>query len=323
MQSETPIYSVVVPTRNNAHTLKRTIDSVLAQTLDDFELIIVENGSTDETPALVQSLAARDSRITTILDGPIGAGPARNAGIEVARGEWIAFLDADDTWSPDFLERMSRVTKKHPGHALYACNGRISYRRLNASVTWGLRHKLPHRLDATTMAWMSVLPGQVILRTDAVREVGGYEYRRGEETDLWLRILIGHSGYWVPYSLYQNYQDPTGTSRQRGYRQAVGQSLGDSLVAHADEVPDAAGQARLLKRAQRWYAFSEAAEKRERLEGRMAVRDYSGARRTYLSIHNAYQSRWRYILGLPLMMLSPRLFARYTGAGYVQPVPEP
>jgi len=193
-----PMFSVIVPTRDNENTLQRTVDSILSQTLDDFELIIVENGSSDATPALARELERRHDRVRTVLDGPLGAGPARNAGIDIARSEWLCFIDADDTWDPGFLERMKRLTEERPGHALYACNGRISYRRFDASVTSGVRHMFPHALDAPTTAWMSVLPGQVVLRADIVRRLGGFEHRRGEETDLWLRVLLKHSGYWIP-----------------------------------------------------------------------------------------------------------------------------
>jgi glycosyltransferase involved in cell wall biosynthesis len=92
---------VIIPTYNRAHCISDAIDSVLAQSFRDFELIVVDDGSTDETPDIV---GAYGDRIKLIRQKNGGASAARNAGIRVARGEWIAFLDSDDIWEPDKLK---------------------------------------------------------------------------------------------------------------------------------------------------------------------------------------------------------------------------
>ncbi len=97
-----PAFSVIIPAYNRAHTLRRAIDSVLAQTFEDFELIIVDDGSTDGTRALVE--AVDDPRIRYFYQENTGVSSARNVGAGAARGEFLTFLDSDDTAMPEWLE---------------------------------------------------------------------------------------------------------------------------------------------------------------------------------------------------------------------------
>jgi len=98
-----PLVSVVVPSHNRARLLRRTLRSILAQHLTDLEVVLVDDGSTDETPQITNGA---DPRIVVIRNQePGGVSAARNRGIAAARGEWIAFCDDDDLWSPDKLSR--------------------------------------------------------------------------------------------------------------------------------------------------------------------------------------------------------------------------
>ena len=100
-----PLVSVVIPVFNAADTLAGTVASVQAQSLTDWEALLIEDGSTDESPAICARLAAADPRLRLLrTGGQAGAGPARNAGIAAARGRFIAFLDADDQWHPRKLD---------------------------------------------------------------------------------------------------------------------------------------------------------------------------------------------------------------------------
>ncbi len=101
--SSAPLFTVVVPCFNSEATLKGTLEGVLAQTLGDFEIIVVDDGSTDGSLAAARALAGRDSRIAVLAQPNSGASAARNRGILAARGEFIALLDADDLWTPGFL----------------------------------------------------------------------------------------------------------------------------------------------------------------------------------------------------------------------------
>src|SRR5690242_2033878 len=97
-----PRFSVVVPTYNRAATLPRAIDSVLAQSVDDFELIVVDDGSTDDTDAVLEHFG---DRVRVVVQANAGVSAARNAGAAISQAEWLVFLDSDDELVADALEK--------------------------------------------------------------------------------------------------------------------------------------------------------------------------------------------------------------------------
>src|SRR5262245_59433756 len=108
-----PLVSVVIPTRNRAHLLGRALRSALAQTLTDFEVVVVDDASSDDPGRAVEELG--DPRIRLLrLSERGGAGRARNAGIQAARGEFVAFLDSDDEYLPAMLERQIARLRQSP-----------------------------------------------------------------------------------------------------------------------------------------------------------------------------------------------------------------
>jgi len=108
-----PKTSIIIPTFNRAHTIMVAINSVLAQTDWDLELIIVDDGSTDDTKQVVNSI--EDERIVYLFQDNAGVAAARNRGLAVARGEWIAYLDSDNELYPDYLATMHKCLSAHPG----------------------------------------------------------------------------------------------------------------------------------------------------------------------------------------------------------------
>ena len=98
--------SVIMPARNAAETLSKTLDSLATQTWTDWEALIIDDGSTDGTRAIAEARAADDPRLRILAGPQRGAGAARNAGLALAKGEWVLFLDADDTITPDMMARM-------------------------------------------------------------------------------------------------------------------------------------------------------------------------------------------------------------------------
>lgn len=115
MPNSLPAVSVVVPIYKVERYLGDCVDSILEQTLKSLEIILVDDGSPDGSPAMCDAYAARDSRVRVIHQENQGAGPARNAGLATARGKYIIFLDADDIYHPQMLERM--VTRAERYHA--------------------------------------------------------------------------------------------------------------------------------------------------------------------------------------------------------------
>ncbi|MEH6388839.1 MAG: glycosyltransferase family 2 protein [Pseudomonas profundi] len=120
------VFSVVMPVYNGSETLEESVSSVLNQTFDDFELIIVNDCSTDGTSDIVARLASRDGRIVNIkLSENEGVAHARNRAIELAVGRYICFLDADDTWLPEKLEKQLEAFS---GGALVVCSSYFRFR---------------------------------------------------------------------------------------------------------------------------------------------------------------------------------------------------
>ena len=119
--SVNPLFTVVIPTYNQADYLKEAVDSILAQSFTEFEIVVVNNHSTDNTREVIDSF--NDPRITAIdfsNEGVIGAG--RNVGIQAANGDYVCFLDSDDTWYPEKLAEVSQVIKEDPEIGLVCHN---------------------------------------------------------------------------------------------------------------------------------------------------------------------------------------------------------
>jgi len=110
-----PTVSVIIPTYNRADTLPRALNSVLAQTFTDWELVVVDDGSTDATPLLLEEYAKKlGDKLICVRQSNQGCSAARNRGIDASRGEWIAFLDSDDEFLPHKLERQMRLVAVCP-----------------------------------------------------------------------------------------------------------------------------------------------------------------------------------------------------------------
>src|SRR5579859_7287264 len=116
------VVSVIIPAFNAATNIRQTLDSVRAQTHQAFEVIVVDDGSTDNTCAVVEEFVRQDSRFRLICQANRGVGDARNAGIREARGKYIAPLDADDFWYPEKLEKqVARLVQGGPEIGLVYC----------------------------------------------------------------------------------------------------------------------------------------------------------------------------------------------------------
>ena len=107
-----PIVSVIIPCYNAQDNLAQCIDSILGQTLEQIQIICVDDGSADATLEILQDYQARDPRVLVIRQQNAGAGAARNRGLEQATGEYLSFLDADDFFEPDMLEKAVTAAEK-------------------------------------------------------------------------------------------------------------------------------------------------------------------------------------------------------------------
>jgi glycosyltransferase involved in cell wall biosynthesis len=191
--------SVVIPTYNHSHFLREALDSALGQTLAPHEVIVVDDGSTDETPEI---LASYGERIRVVRQENRGLASARNAGAERVRGDSIAFLDSDDVWMPTKLERQLARLRDEPELGLVHCavenidaSGRAVGRRLDGLEGWVAEEMLLFRRGV-------ILGGGsgFVVRRRAFEAEGGFDTRMGTSADwdLQYRIAARHRVGFVP-----------------------------------------------------------------------------------------------------------------------------
>lgn len=182
--------SVVIPLYNKEKVINRTIDSVLSQTHNNFEVIVVNDGSTDEGPALVRKI--QDSRVRLINQENAGVSAARNRGIREAKSELIAFLDADDEWLPDFLETVLGLAFRFPEAGAYSTGYIILKDRQKSRrdiKIKGEHEKCGCYFDLFNKAG-GVCSSSIAVRRRVFDEVGTFRegYRLAEDLDMWFRI---------------------------------------------------------------------------------------------------------------------------------------
>ncbi|MCX6917267.1 MAG: glycosyltransferase family A protein [Verrucomicrobia bacterium] len=193
--------SVVIPLYNKARHIRRAVDSVLAQAYQDFELIVVDDGSTDAGGDVVREMT--DLRIRLITQENAGEGAARNRGIKEAACDLVAFLDADDEWLPCFLETVMRLHTRHPDAGMYA----TAYRCTQGLVTWrpgftdcvaSLDGGLLNDYFRAAMGPQPVQPSAVMIPKHVFEDVGGFPVgvRLGGDLHTWARIALRYRVAW-------------------------------------------------------------------------------------------------------------------------------
>ncbi len=246
--SEAPRITGVIPVRDRAALVGRAIDSVLAQEGPSFELIVVDDGSTDATPAV---LSGYGERIVAVRQDPTGRSAARNAGIERARGEWIAFLDSDDAWLPGKLARQLAYHEAHPEVAMSA------HGLEKAHADGRIEQAPPDPLDEDSYLSLAdhfaFVPSAVMVRTDAAREVGGFDahFDGTEDLDFALKVAARHPIAVIPDCLtrYHLHDAQTGRRRLAGGNARV-------LRAHLERQTDPARRARMRRKLARYLVSS-------------------------------------------------------------------
>jgi glycosyltransferase involved in cell wall biosynthesis len=218
-----PRVSVVMPVLNGAQTVVGAIRSVLDQSFQDFELIVVNDGSTDQTASILAELAATDQRLQVIThDANQGLVASLNQGIELASGQLIARLDSDDLAYPHRFGEQVSAFDRDPELVLCA----TGYERINPAgeVVAQARPPLTHAaFAAALLGGNCVCHSSVMFQRSAARAVGGYrsEWFPVEDYDLWLRLIgVGH--YIGLPTIHVGYLvNPLGVSSQNGTQQLL------------------------------------------------------------------------------------------------------
>jgi glycosyltransferase involved in cell wall biosynthesis len=195
MTPSNPAVSVLVPVFNKAPYLRRSIDSVLAQTFDDFEIVFVDDGSTDGSADVIRSYA--DPRLRLVQQANAGAGAARNRALSEARAPLVALLDADDLWEPGFLATMTALASEYPQAGLLCApygfvepgGARVLPRRVGVPR----RGILPSYFRSVAIGDQVATATSVCAPRAVFEALGGFPTEPlGEDQDLWARIAIHH-----------------------------------------------------------------------------------------------------------------------------------
>jgi len=191
-----PLVTIVIPTYNRAALLRETLDSVSAQTFRDYEIVVVDDGSTDHT---AQMIARRAEPIRYFRQRNEGASSARNHGLREARGSLVAFLDSDDLWLPEYLQACVELLSRRDEVAMvycdFTCIGQTG-QPVNGHRKFQHDGDVIERLFASTFVHTSC----VTARRSVVLDAGGFDESlpTNEDYDLWLRLALQHPFGLVP-----------------------------------------------------------------------------------------------------------------------------
>lgn len=196
--------SIVIPLYNKERSIGKTIRTVLNQSCQDYEVVIVNDGSTDGSVEVVKSFS--DSRIRLVNQPNAGVSAARNRGVEESRGEIIAFLDADDEWDVDYLCVMSDLVKAYPHCGVFASN--YKFRQPDGSQKSTIINRLPfsghtgeltNYFEVASCSHPPLWTSAVMVRKSAIKSVGGFPVgiKSGEDLLTWARLA---ARYRIAYS---------------------------------------------------------------------------------------------------------------------------
>ena len=229
----TPTITAIIPAFNAQHTLQRTVASILAQTWSNFEVIIVDDGSEDDTLQIAQSIT--DQRVRVISQTNSGPGAARNAGLQQAHGRWVAFLDSDDTWVPDFFEHALTSLAEYPDVLFYfgttqdaSPANKISPNDVNRTELFEVNKQATGK-RLRKQVEMSLC--MMLADREAVLSLGGYYDKNhctyGEDSYLCFLVFWLHPVLRTTKVVHTYYQADTGLSQSRHHHVQVRPMVAD------------------------------------------------------------------------------------------------
>lgn len=188
--------SIVIPLYNKQHSVYSALQSVFRQTFDDYELIVIDDGSTDASAQIVRDNFS-DSRLRIISQQNAGVSAARNRGVAEAKGEYVAFLDADDEWKPDYLATQMVLAEKYPHCTVFAVN--YEFRNEKGEISPTIIRKLPfsgadgvltNYFEVAACSHPPLWTSAVIVHKEAIQSIGGFPIgiKSGEDLLTWARL---------------------------------------------------------------------------------------------------------------------------------------
>lgn len=256
-----PLFSIAIPAYNAAATIGDTIESVLAQECDDWEIAITDDGSTDETRAICDAFAARDARISVESQPNAGTGAALNAAIARSHGAYIVQLGADDVLESEYAATMSAFIHCNPGFDIYASN---AYRELPDGER-EIYHTEPRFTQVFSLTLDDLLDANLIYGTAAFRReifdhLGGFRPEfHSEDYDFWLRAMMAGATHIYNPQVLATYRVTPGQKTESGalMRREDIRILRDALASGLLDAEQAAHAERSIARLEHNAAFRE------------------------------------------------------------------
>lgn len=229
---------MIVPAYNASKTVGRAVNSVLAQTFSDLELIVINDGSTDSTAEVVRSRRDERARCITIVNG--GVAGARNRGLDLASGDFIAFLDADDAWRPEKLERQLDLIGQRPTAGLCFTSAELvdgGLRRIREEVAFSFTDFTEALLKNGNVVTGSA--SSTIVRRSVLERVGGFDPQLSQcaDWDLWLRLSLATEFVVINEPLVQIRKGPGTMSSDPGLLERDTFALLDKFFTSPASVP--------------------------------------------------------------------------------------
>jgi glycosyltransferase involved in cell wall biosynthesis len=222
-----PRVSIIMPVRNGETYLREALDSMLAQTFADFELIVLDDGSTDATPRIVEEYSDRDPRVVLERRPARGLTSALNELVLLARGDVLVRMDHDDVALPDRIER--QVAQLDADSGLAVVGGACIFVDSGGRETGIARYPVGDRAIRRALRRINcIVHSAAAMRADSVRRVGGYRFDQAEDYDLWLRLAERHRMANLSEPVIRYRRHPAQFSIDRLERQTLG-----GLVAQA------------------------------------------------------------------------------------------
>ena len=213
-------FSVVIPLYNKAPYVRKALESVFGQTYRDFELVVVDDGSTDNSLNVakeVLDISGIDHQL--IHQNNAGVSTARNNGVAASHGDYICFLDADDWWAPSFLERMDWLIKEYPDAGIYGVNYYIISRGRQRIALHIPSTGYVNYCDCYRKLQMPLTSISVAIPVEVFRSMGGFKphLKLGEDFDLWIRIALTKKVAYLDEPLAYYFQDSNPVWRGTGH----------------------------------------------------------------------------------------------------------
>lgn len=297
-------FCVITAAYNAQDTLRETIDSVRAQTLGDWEYVIVDDGSSDDTWSILSEYARLDERITVVKQENSGAATARNHAASLATAPFLVILDSDDMLLPEYLAAQAAFIDQHPGYGIYSCNG-LNLRGGHKSRIWcSPRFRSVTSFSLKEMLNKCLIFVMAVVSRSEFEAVGGFRVESWvEDYDLWLRMLAHGSAHLYNPAELGIYRLTDGSKSTQAAR--INRGVIESLHNLAREYPDVVRGPAYDSALGVWHARLSVAE----IEERLAQGDARGVRRQFLSIWRAaHLPSIRRTVGPLAMSLSPQLY---------------